>query len=540
MKTSIIPGVLGLFFVFVIVGLSAGTAFAETIRAKVVGLSQSAIYIDAGSASGLTKGNTGEVQRNGARIASIEVLFVSEKSASCKVMEKTSAPQEGDDAILEIVRSAGVLPKDSIRQLSTQKESSVAKPAPQKSALKMRVTGRIAFQTYYVDNQDASNLSFAQPSLLLSGRIENIAQSFYSFSLFMRSSWTDHQRRLNESSGSEWLSRIYEASLSYRNPASDLQYSAGRIRSNRISGIGDFDGLMFDYKLNGHFSLGAFGGTQPDLRTSKIKTDMTKYGAYSSYESGEVSSLQFNSVLAVAGEYLKGNINREFVYEQINLSTRRQLSLYQSGELNINRGWRRDAAGKTLELSSMLVSVRYMPLTFLTTSFNYDNRTNYRTYETKTVPDTLFDNHLQQGVWAGAELRFLGNMNFDVNGGVRAKKKESIQSRTGSMGFSVSDLWKSRVNTSLRLNLFKNVYSNGYQPTVSLSRSILPALEGGVQIGQDHYHSQLGDLQTKNNWLKLNLSYLFSRRVFGLAYAEFYRGGKQNSNRYFVELGFRL
>ena len=54
-----------------------------------------------------------------------------------------------------------------------------------------------------------------------------------------------------------------------------------------------------------------------------------------------ISAVLDNATLAAAGEYYKGQISREFVYEQTNYSLSDKWSGYQSAEININRGWRK-------------------------------------------------------------------------------------------------------------------------------------------------------------------------------------------------------
>jgi hypothetical protein len=513
--------------------------YAEQVQAKLTYIASGAVYINAGSISGIAKGDTGQIQHNGTTIARIEVLFVAEKSASCKVIDKTSEPKEGDTAILEVHPLAVSNGKDTTKTVAIEKPSQPTKALSKKSK-STRLSGQIAAQAFIMDDRQSSSRSYLQPSLLINGRLENIAETYHSFSLLMRSRYTDQQLKSSGSSSSEWNSRVYEACLSYDNPASRFQYSLGRIRSNRISGIGDLDGVSVGYHVSDQISWGAFGGTQPDLRTSEIETQTTKFGLFSGYETDKISALHLNATLALAGEYHQGIVSREFIYEQINLTTDSRFSVYQSGELNINRGWKKNAEGKSLELSSLMLNLRYTPTSILTATINYDNRTNIRTFETRAVPDTLFDNELQQGLQAGLECRPVQSVTVDASGGMRKKTNESQTTKTSSLGLMARNLLQSEIFATLRINTFRNTYSSGFQPSLNLSRTLLPSLDGALQIGQDHYDLKLAETKVRSNWLKVSANYMITRSFFTSAYTEFYRGGNLNSNRFYVELGIRL
>ncbi|KAB2962247.1 MAG: hypothetical protein F9K18_10070, partial [Thermoanaerobaculia bacterium] len=63
-------------------------------------VSASAVYLDAGRAAGLDVGARLRLVRDGADIAEVEVDFVAEHSASCRIVRAPGSIRTGDRAIL--------------------------------------------------------------------------------------------------------------------------------------------------------------------------------------------------------------------------------------------------------------------------------------------------------------------------------------------------------------------------------------------------------------------------------------------------------
>jgi len=477
-------------------------------------VSVSAIYLDAGRSQGIQKGDPGEIRRADSLIARVEVEFVADNSASCRLLESSGIIRVGDRAIVQITPP----PKVETDTTSHQPVPAAPAPAPLRKPPKAsinRVTGSASVQALSQNDLGQSNRDFVEPAFVLRGQLDNLAGTQHTLSVRLRSVKTDRQLGASQ----EWTHRLYEFALYYRNPDARISYGAGRLLSNRLSGIGYLDGATLEYRMNPVWSVGAFGGAQPDLRTFGFDKKQTKAGVFAAYDRGSFATSHLSGTLALAGNYQNSNISREFAYEQLSYSVQR-LFLYQSAEANINRGWRKAAEGSSIDLSNVLLNARYSPLGWLTTTLSYDNRTNFRTYETRFTPDSVFDHALRQGWKLGANAKLPQRLYLLGEAGVRTKQNEGTETRTLTGGIGSYDLFRSGFQLDARFTTFQGRFSKGYQPTFSVSRDILHRGRAGVQLGSNRYTIEQLPGTVDNRWVRLNTDWYLSRHIYGSAYGE--------------------
>ena len=508
---------------------------AEPLETTVKYVSATGIYLDAGRTLGIQKGDQGEVFRGDSVIARVEVEFLADNSASCKMIETTSEVRVGDRVVMQITPPVQSVKPDTVQEAPAP--AIPPSPTPKKSAKTKvnRVTGRASVQALSQDDRSVLNSDYVEPAFALRLQVNNLFDTQHYFSVRLRS------RQTNRSHGSDsrWTNRYYEFALYYNDPATSFHYGAGRLLFNRMSGIGYMDGAIFDYKVSEYWAAGAFGGAQPDLTTYQSNSDATKAGLFAAYERGSYSTSRLSGTLALAGNYFTGQISREFFYEQLSYSAQK-FYFYQSSEVNVNRGWRKDAEGSSLDLSNILMNARYQPLSWLTTTLSYDNRTNYRTYETRNTPDSLFDDALRQGWRLGTNVKVASQVYALAEGGIRTKQDEGTETRSGTAGLGSHNLVKSGVQVDARVNVFRNEFSRGTQPTLTLSRNLIPQVRLGLQLGQNDYTIEQTDESVTNQWARLNADWNLTRHVYGSLYGEVYRGDGLDANRMFGEVGYRF
>ena len=524
--------------VMFVLALLAGSGFGMPLETTVKYVAASAVYLDAGATQGLQKGDQGEVFHGDSVIARVEVEFIADNSASCKFIESTVAPQVGDRVVMQITPPVKEVKPDSAT-ISPPPPAVTPAPAPQpkKSARvrSNRVTGRASVQALSQDDRTLSGNDYVEPAFALRLQVNNLFGSQHTLSIRTRSRKTDRAQVPDE----DWTHRVYEFGLYYNNPEARLHYSAGRLLSNRMSGIGYLDGAMLDYRMNSNWAVGMFGGAQPDLRTYDVNGDATKGGVFAAYEHGSYATTQVNGTLALAGNYFTGQISREFLYEQISIAAQK-LYIYQSAEMDVNRGWRKAAEGSTLEPTNLLFNARYAPLTWFSTTLSYDNRTNYRTYETRNTPDSLFDDALRQGWRLGMNVKVSSKLYASADAGIRTKQNEGTETRSASGGIGGYGLIAPGVQSDVRVAVFESSYSKGLQPTLTLSRNIISQVRLTFELGRNDYTIAQSGAELNNQWLRLNADWYLTRHVYGSLYGEIYRGDGLDANRGFAEVGYRF
>jgi hypothetical protein len=518
----------------------AGSLTAAEVSSHVTYVAASTVYLDAGRAQGLQVGDSGSVMRKDQPIVRIQVVFVADSSASCKIVTGDGTAVVGDAAIIHITPPPVAAPDNPVAAAQPANAVTAAPVKKTKTVKANKLSGRAGVQLYGQNSRDAGNYDSYQPAFVLRARVDRVLDAPLTLSIRLNARKQIRKTHSIYAKGDEWQNRLYELSLAYAAPESRFSYEAGRILSNHLSGIGYLDGALVDYRMGGHLSAGAFGGAEPDVQTTKIQKSSTKAGAYVRYHRTGVHSTALDATVSAVGEYRHGTINREFVYQQANYTLGSRFSAWESAEININRGWRKTMAGRSMELSNLLINLRYAPTSSIAFMAGYDNRTAYRTYETRTLADSLFDTALQQGYQAGAEITLPARIRWDVRGTLQTRRTETSSARSLSTGFASSDLLGSRISAALRLTTFTNHFSKGYQPSLSLLRNLGPVLNAGLAAGHDQYDLKSTAESVSSNWARLSTDCLFGRVVYGSAYYEINRGSDYDADRFFVETGIRF
>ena len=512
---------------------------AEELRTSVKYVSASSVYLDKGSESGIQVGDKVSLIRGSETIAKLEVTFLASSSVSCKILSATGEIHVGDEAIIEITpqvheaKSPEVTPDDS---LASETHETTSKPIESQTNSKFieRLKGRASVQVYRQFGSGDEN--YTEPSLYLQTEAVNIVRTGVNLTIRFRT-----RQRESTDGVKTWNNRIYEASLRRYVQDSKIAWGIGRLSFNRAPGIGYIDGGTVEYAYSSKFAFGGFLGAEPEWGGGNSQWDRIKGGGFVNYQSGDYTSKRrLSTTAAIAGSYQNGRPNREFLYLDNDLALTNNLTLYQSSEVEINRDWRKAAEGSTLKLSSFMLTGRWTLMKIVSLTFGYDDRTPFRDYESRTTPDSLFDDALRQGFRAGFSTRLPLGGRFSLDGNTGATKGQET-SRASSVMYYQPNLLMSGFDGSARFSLFTSAYSKGWQPSVSLTRNLTPELGFTLQGGMNRYSfkgSNRGDSTSK--WGRVGADYSFGRRLYGSASFELQNSDNFDSKRVFIDLGARL
>ncbi len=512
----------------------------DEVHTTVKYISASGIYLDAGRLHGVCAGDRVDVMRSDSLLAILEVQFVADGSSSCRLLESTGVIRVGDLAVISVAfpTSADTLISRPETLPESVNEEPVLRPE-RRNTRANRFSGRVGFTSMWQEDRAESSNNIAQPALTVRVRAENLLSTRHTMSIRLRGRQTIRDREWNDHDHRRWTGRIYEWSLTFDDPRSVVRYGAGRVLTNPLRGIGYFDGAFFDYRAANHITVGIFGGTEPDKRTTEFNTSETKYGIYGSFYRGSGTGHQFTATLAMAGRYVEGNVNREFVYEQMDYSIGSKFWLLQSAELNINRKWRAETGSSAVEFVNALFSLRYNVTSDWSASLSYDNRQNYRTWETKDTPDSLFENSRRAGVRFNLRWRALESVSI---GGGYGSRMSTVQDRN-AVTFTGDVLWTDALMNGVTVSTsvigFSNVYTKGTQPSLAVSKNVIPSLMTMLQVGRNEYEYRTVSEKVRNDWIKLRLDARLTAHLYGAAYVEHYEGDSPALNRLFLETGFR-
>lgn len=512
-----------------------------SIRVKYI--SAQHVYLDAGRAAGLNTGDHLEVIKNGQSIAEIEIVYLSENSASCKIISSSRTVEAGDEVIL-------IRPDTrTIQAIDTSSNEIPQVPSPEKTeerslpAKKHRspFSGNFAFQYYYWDDQKGTNLNFSQPTLRLNLRGQNLWGRNFHLRIRGRLRHNKRSVELNPNAPlAEWRNRIFELSFSYDNPLAIFNFRAGRIISNQFSGVGYIDGLLLQYNRSQKFHLGAFGGTQPQWQYSDFQTSIQKYGGFLTATLGDMNSGRFETTLAVVGEYHGRTVSREFIYLQNSFYQSNHWSFYQSAEIDLNRKWRKNITDEEISLTSFFLSGQWNVTHWMVLGAMYDNRKNYLTYETRSLADSLFDEAMRQGMRGNLTIILPQDFRIFGNFGMRKRETDTESTISYAAGLGKTNFIIPYSRISLNSSGFSNFYSRGFYYSLLWGHFLWKKVNTDLSYGGYQYDLKADNRQRINRWIRWTFFTPLICRLYCSGQYEYQWGDDLTGHRILGEIGIRF
>lgn len=534
-------------FCSIVCFLSAGSLSSSPLKKRVGEIkyvSQQSFYINLGTAQGLSAGDTLMVKRNNRAIAKLVVANISRLSASCKWLSGSKNIKQGDRVEL-FVRVATPEPEEVIQKSqpsrwdrngasTTQKKSSTSSRRRRSSI--NRVKGRMSLQSLWLADRSGSGLGYSQLGLRSKLRVQRVLGTPFELRLRWRSRAYNRNRTASSlSAANEWTHNVYEVGLVYENRESPFEFGFGRILAREIRGLGYIDGGTFSMRVRGPWRLGVAGGTQPNQQNSGFQTSIQKFGLFLNFEKGDYQTKRVSSTVAFSGAYHGGETSREFLYFQNNFTAGSTFSLYQTVEMDINRGWKTNHGEDTIRLTNFFLSGRYSPKNFVSFNLSYDARKPIRIYETRSIPDSLFDETTRKGMHAGVNLRLPYRMRLSGNFGVRFRSGQRDNVISASSALSVRQIFNTWASVNARFSYFSTMFSKGYRPNVSVR---LPLTRGlSVTLSGGSYIYDTGGKTTSNNWVEAEGYYRINRRLFASFGYRTFVNSNFDSGRLFLETG---
>ncbi len=477
----------------------ASVAKAEDVSARVTYVAWRTLYIDAGRVQGLEVGNSGTLLRNGSPLGALQIAAVSDSSAVATFSADSIIAKPGD-----LVRIA-LKPKELVTGTPESLPATVTQtqvvnsPRPK---TKRRFTGRLGLLSDVQNDKSTSNVDYFQPGVYLKFSVFRVAGVNSDFRVKYRG------RKISYSSGyangnSEWTHRFYEASLNFEEPNRNRRANLGRIQAAGVAGIGYIDGAYGEWGLSPRVSVGGFAGLQSELDLAQSEWSNYKTGIMAIYRRNETTRVRTQATLAVAGEYESNEISREFIYQQFTHGLSTRFSLYESADININRGWKSEKEGAALSLANILASVRYSPARAVVLTAGYDGRSRYYTWETKDTPDSLFDEAMQHGFRAGVELSILRAARISGQQSYRSDPAVNELFPSSALTFNSMPFFGGRVGINARYNSFENRFSTGDQRTAGLSFSPVQGIDLRSDYGTTDYRFSNPDREINSEWLRM-------------------------------------
>ena len=499
-------------------------------------------YIDAGLSDSLVVGDSLDIIKGDSVFGVIEVVFVAEHSASCKIVQAAGIIQVGDKTKSRSRAQKPVTAGPIVEETPKQAEviSAIAPPSAVPRAPLAKISGGASVQMHKWDDRSASNLDFTQPSFRLNLKASRLWGYDLSLNIRVTSRYNRRTREYNRDvPRTEWRNRIYQLSFSYANDLAPLSLEVGRVISNKISGIGYIDGMIMQ-KAIGLIHVGAFAGTQPEWQYSEFQTSLQKYGGYINYTGGDFKANRLESTVAAAGEYHGATVSREFLYLRNSATLAGRWNFYQSAEIDFNRGWKKVKIGKSINLTNLYLSGRGNLAKWLSAGISFDNRRNYWTYDTRMLADSLFDDVLRKGLRADLSIRPHRELFLFGNFGLYKRSLDRSPTYSYSFGINKTNLLAASQSLNLQFAGFSGPFTDGYNLSARLTRALWRGDMISIGYGAYVYAFGAGGGDRKNDWIQLSGQFDLYRRLYSSGTYEYDMGDDTKGNRVIAELGYRF
>ncbi len=521
--------------------LGATAIASATLKAKITYIASEAIYINAGTKSGIAIGDTLAVTKKSDTLALIAVTNVSGSSAACKLVDSRKKLRVGDRLQLaKFTKSPETLMSYKGKAGSNTPKGSNRISRRARDA-KNVLSGEVSLENLYRKDQTGAKLSSNQAGLRSRIRVKNISGSGIQFEMRHRSRLYHRSRSLRTSnfgnSTDDWSHHLYTFGVSYGDDNSSVAWGVGRMLAPHVRGMGYIDGGYVIRRINEQLHVGVAAGSTPNSQTSAIQLNRRKLGAYARYVAGDAKQ-QVSVTASLTSVIESFTVSRDFLYLQSSYSRGRWLSLSQSFEVDLNRSWRYAVTGKRFDINNYYGTANINVLTGASVYFTYDARKNIRRYDNAETPDSLFDGSTHRGFRGGFRLNAIKNLRLYGNLGVRMRQSAFGNNTFGSIGARINRLPKRGHSLALNISYVKTQFTTGYRPNITYRFPV--GRQTRLNVTASAYTYNTASTTVTNFYLDIGASRPLGKRYFFTgSYRQYFDSNLQSAELY-TEIGLRL
>ena len=506
----------------------------ETRATKITYVTESSVYVESGTDDGLNVGDKVEILQGDKTVAVLEVTYAATHKSVCGRIASDVKLAVGDTARFtpRFPHGPMVAAQGPPALGGPVAPSPPAPPPPHRLGLR----GRVGLRYFWVKQSDAG-LEYRQPMLDLRVDGTHVLGSAFDLGVDMRARRT-YRSFENGNSTSEGRNRLYSAFVAWRPNDSPLRVALGRQFSPSLGGVSIFDGALVEYRKSG-FAAGAFLGNPPDPVSFAHSSEIREEGAFVEFGSPIGAPRRWVLTTGAVTSTSHGEVNRDYLYVQ-GFYDNRSLSLYGLGEADVNRGWRKEAEGKTWSLTSGTVSARYRFGESFSVDGGFDDRRSVRIYRDYISPETEFDDRYRRGTWAG----FDGRAGTHFGYGVNARRSDDgngnkADSYTLSLRFIRLTAWGLDVRT--RSTHYTSEHLKGWLHSVNASAAITDRSQFGAYVGtRNETALDLFVQQGRLNWIGVDYDIVFTRHWMFILNLEKNSGQNESNQQMFATVTYRF
>ncbi len=501
-----------LFIVILFFAFISSNIFAQDkieLKGTVSFVTSNNVYIKFSSTKSIAIGDTLQISNKTA-----PCLIVKNKSSiSCVCSKIGNCDIKKDDEVIhkksnnareKIKKEKNVNNKSNIFEEIDDEEDKKGK----NSIYKQKIRGRISASSY-------SNIS---------GQGDDRHRLMYRFSLnadhinnskFSFESYLNYRQYINSGENStpkEDLFRVYNLALKYDiNPS--FSVAVGRKINNKISSIGDIDGLQLE-KYFGAYYVGIVSGFRPDIYNYGFNPDLFEYGAYAGWKS-DFKNFYSQTTIGLLEQRNGSEIDRRYTYFQHSSTIMKKLRLFSSIELDI---FSKVNGIESFEprLTNLYVSASYRFNRKISLTLSYDSRKRvfyYETYQTE-IEQLLDDDLARQGIRMRINVKPIKHLYTGVSYSKRFQSDLLNKSDNIYAYASLSRIPVVEGRFSVNANYNLSNYLESKILTLRHSRTLIKKkLNADFYYRIVRYNYNSTDISFDQNYYGANFSYYITRKL---------------------------
>ncbi len=537
--------------------LSAISVFAEQakpVEFRVKYVIQDSVYLEAGSASGISQGlkflvRRGEKPPDGTEpqvIAEIEIESVAPTSSAGRIISSKSEIVPGDIAFLsrdsaqQVQRDAAAHELQTYAQVASftegvPPEQEVRENIPKPPLPEVnRIRGRIGMDYSALQIPGVGNSS-SQFGFMLRLDASRLGGTHWNISGYHRGRFLSRKDTVQQETLTDLINRTYHLSIDYDNPGSPWVAGAGRLYVPWASSLNTIDGFYLGRRF-GKQTAGIFAGTTPDPTSWNYDAHRQMAGIFVNSERGSFESFRFTSTAGIAVSRINWHPDRQFGFFENGIFYRQFLSIYSNVEADLLTA-NQNSGKQDVTLSRSYFTVRLQPHKVISFDISENYFRNIPTFDTRLIGTGLLDKYLFQGLSGGFRLSLPYRFGIYANTGRSSRTGDHQPSWNYMGGATLADILHSGIRTDYRYSRFDSSFGRGTYQSLTASRELGARFRFEMQAGRQALLSSFTG-QSRARFLSGNMDWhLGPHYLLGVG-TTVYRGEAQNYNEYFINLSY--
>ena len=546
---------------------SFSSAKPSVFQVKYV--ADSAVYVDAGRNADLQEGmklsviqpppdgvfSDGVRFRGYPHVAELNVVSVADSSAVCDVISSSGELKVGQFAFLspasvedrhlaESAREAENYPivvaftdGDPLDAEVRDTQNNLLNP---ESRIVGTMRGRFGFS--YGGIQE-SGMNSTQMGLMIDADMTHLAGTYWNFNGYWRGNLINSTSSIPGQSTatlSDLINRTYQLGFTYSSPYSPSVIGVGRVYLPWAPSLSTIDGGYYGRKMNHLLTIGAFAGSTPDPSSWSYNPDQQIAGTFASVEYGDFDHLHFLSTAGLAVTSIAWRVARQFAFFENNFNWKRNISFYNSSEVDAARTSPLVGGGSNpTGVSQSYSSIHYQPIQLVNFGLNYNFFRQLPTFDPVLLGTGLLDKYLFTGLSGDVRLTLPKQIGVYASLGQSKTTTDTKSSLNQAYGISFGNIWRTGLLFDAHYSKFDSDFGSGQYESISVSKGLSDALHLQFMAGIQKFNSPLST-NTNANFINSVIDYSFARRYFLEGVFGWYQGTTLNYNQWSTVFGYRF